>query len=239
MCYCYYENILLALFALCLAVQPSEYCRWRFRCCCCCLLSCRREATATAAHFRIHSLIHSFILARTFTLLLIAFSRAVYCFRNITQISVCVYTETSPLWCEHHSTYEWMCILCGRADTYTDRSTSNANKRCSEKSGEKEWEHMCAHRPEKTGESKGYLVRVLTWWALLTFKIFTFNLVCNMLIHVLAQNILCEQSNRMPLAVVVCLFKFSVTFICTTCNLAITKNKEISKEKHGMWVACE
>lgn len=40
---------------------------------------------------------------------------------------------------------------------------------------------------------------------------------------------------RLPLMLllffVVCLFKFSVTFICTTCNLAITKNKEIRKEK--------
>lgn len=98
--------------------------------------------------------------------------------------------------------------------------------------------HTHTHTKKQT-KWWGQRIRALTWWALLTFRIFTFNLVCNMLIHVLAhtQHIHCvsepnseSQATKCRLPACVCLFKFSVTSICTTCNLAITKNKEIRKE---------
>lgn len=137
MCYCYYENILLALFTLCLAVQPSEYCR-----CCCC------EAPATAIHFLIHSFVCSFALARTFSLLLIAFSRAVYCFRNITQISVCVYAS-KLLHCDVNITADMRgCASWADSDnrTRSDRSVIHPVRKGA-RASERARKHMCgAHR---------------------------------------------------------------------------------------------
>lgn len=85
------------------------------------------------------------------------------------------------------------------ADTDNHTHTYTYRQLCEQCKGKIQWkvekksESICAHI-KHTGQKKQLRdreqripgSRAHLWWALLTFKIFTFNLVCNMLIHVLA-----------------------------------------------------